>query len=118
MPFRLGMLGMWHTHAHGIVRQAAARPKEFSLCAFYDADEEVVRDRRRRWLPLLNNVPVFQSPKELLSEKLDGVIVEGRVSGSNVWLTQSVEPYTVVSLEKPQLRMKSDSRNSAWVYQI
>ena len=41
--------------------------------------------------------------------------------GSNVWLTQSVEPYTVVSLEKPQLRIKSpDNRNTgdAGFYQI
>ena len=36
----------------------------------------------------------------------DTVIGQGAVIGSNVWLTQSVAPGTVVSLEKPQLRMK------------
>ena len=36
----------------------------------------------------------------------DTVIGRHAVIGSNVWLTQSVAPHTVVSLEKPSLRMK------------
>ena len=45
MPFRLGILGMWHTHAEGIVRQVAAYPKEFTLVGCYDPDPKVVADR-------------------------------------------------------------------------
>ena len=33
---KLGMLGMWHTHADGIVRQVAEHPDEFSLVGFDD----------------------------------------------------------------------------------
>ena len=42
----------------------------------------------------------------------DTVIGHHAVIGSNVWLVQSVDPYTVVSLEKPQLRMKSPESRS------
>jgi serine O-acetyltransferase len=37
----------------------------------------------------------------------DTVIGHHAVVGSSVWLTQSVEPYAVVTLEKPQLRIKN-----------
>src|SRR5262245_56958013 len=30
-PMRLGMLGMWHSHADGIVRQVSEHPDEFQL---------------------------------------------------------------------------------------
>ena len=45
------------------------------------------------------------------------------VIGSNVWLTQSVAPQTVVSLEKPQLRIKGPETrttidSAALFYQI
>ncbi len=36
----------------------------------------------------------------------DTVIGHHAVIGSSVWLTESVDAYTVVSLEKPSLRMK------------
>ena len=36
----------------------------------------------------------------------DTVAVRAAVIGSNVWLTQSVAPSTVVLLEKPSLRIK------------
>ncbi len=52
----------------------------------------------------------------------DTVIGHHAVIGSNVWLTQSVEPYTVVLLEKPQLRIKSpetrQNTGSALFYEI
>ena len=47
------------------------------------------------------------------------VIGHHAVIGSSVWLTASVEPYTVVSLEKPQLRIKGpEARSAAGFYQI
>ena len=36
----------------------------------------------------------------------DTVIGKRAVIGSNVWLTHSVAPFTVVSLEKPSLRVR------------
>ena len=39
--------------------------------------------------------------------------------GSNVWLTQSVAPDTVVVLEKPALRLKGGSKPAdAFMYHI
>jgi serine O-acetyltransferase len=39
------------------------------------------------------------------------------VVGSSVWLTQSVEPYTVVTLEKPSLRIKGpEARHTAAMF--
>jgi len=42
------------------------------------------------------------------------VIGHHAVIGSSVWLTQSVDPYTVVSLEKPSLRIKSPESRDDW----
>src|SRR5438874_532672 len=46
-PMKLGMLGMWHTHADGIVRQVAEHPEEFTLVGFHDPDPQVVANRRK-----------------------------------------------------------------------
>jgi len=48
---KLGMLGMWHSHADGIVRRVAEHPDEFTLVGFYDSDPRVVADRRTQWQP-------------------------------------------------------------------
>ena len=49
----------------------------------------------------------------------DTVIGHHAVIGASVMLTHSVEPYTVVTLEKPSLRIKSpDSRDKDLPYQI
>ena len=76
---RLGMLGMWHTHADGIVRQVAAHPDEFTLVGFYDPDPAVVARRRSEWGPRVPGFRVFERPEPLVAEPLDGVVVEGRV---------------------------------------
>jgi len=34
------------------------------------------------------------------------------VIGSSVWLTRSVQPHTTVTLEKPRLRMRADSKDA------
>jgi serine O-acetyltransferase len=51
---------------------------------------------------------------------LGGETVIGRhsVIGSSVWLTHSVPPHTVVSLEKPSLRIKSPDMDGVAWYQI
>jgi predicted dehydrogenase len=101
MPLRLGMLGMWHTHADGIVRQVAEHPKEFTLVGFFDRDQKVVAQRRKDWGPRLANLRIFEKPEQLLREPLDGVVVEGRVN-ENLRLAQlALEQGKPVLLEKP-----------------
>lgn len=98
---KLGMLGMWHTHADGIVRQIAAHPQEFNLVGFYDPDPTVVADRQKQWQSKLPQWRVFDKPEQLLKEQLDGVLVEGRVF-ENVKLARlALESGRPVMLEKP-----------------
>jgi predicted dehydrogenase len=99
--FRLGMLGMWHTHADGIVRQVAAHPKDFSIVGFYDPDPKVVAERQKRWLPLVPKLRVFDKPERLLKEPMDGVVVEGRVFENLRLARLALEAGKPVLLEKP-----------------
>ncbi|MBI1830362.1 MAG: Gfo/Idh/MocA family oxidoreductase [Planctomycetes bacterium] len=80
MPLRLAMLGMWHVHADGIVRQVAEHPREFRLVGFFDRDPAVIADRIAQWTPRLGPMRIHDDPESLCrDEKLDGVVVEGRV---------------------------------------
>src|SRR5947207_14078772 len=99
--FRFAMLGMWHTHADGLVRQLAAHPDEFTLAGAYDTDPQLAAERRRRWLPLLPNLRLFNRPEELLAEPLDGVVVEGRVFENLRLARLALERGLPVLLEKP-----------------
>jgi predicted dehydrogenase len=101
MKFRLAMLGMWHVHADGIVRQAAAHPDEFALTGFFDPDRQVVAGQSRKWEPLVPGYRVFESADELLREPIDGVVVEGRVSENLGWAKLALEAGLPVLLEKP-----------------
>jgi predicted dehydrogenase len=101
MPVRLGMLGMWHVHADGIVRQVVAHPDEFRLVGFYDSDPEVVAARRRRWGPTVPDFRVFDRPEILLSEPLDGVVVEGQVFENLRLARLALESGRSLMLEKP-----------------
>lgn len=101
MPFRLGMLGMWHTHADGIVRQVVANPQDFSLVGFWDPQPQVVTERQKRWQPLVPNFRLFDKPEALLRENLDGVVVEGRVHENLRLASLALEAGKPVMLEKP-----------------
>src|SRR5579872_300772 len=101
MPVRLAMLGMWHTHADGIVRQVAAHPEEFSLVGFYDRDREVVARQSRNWEPKIKGFRVYDKPDELLRQPLDGVVVEGRVYENLDLARLALESGRPVMLEKP-----------------
>src|SRR5262249_16670182 len=101
MALKLGMLGMWHTHAHGIVRQVAEHPQEFSLVGFYDPDPQVVAERRKKWEPTLPQFRIFDKPETLLKESLDGVVVEGRVHENLKLARLALESGRPVLLEKP-----------------
>src|SRR5438477_10359198 len=101
MPMKLGMLGMWHTHADGIVRQVAEHPEEFTLVGFYDPEARVVTERRKQWEPKIRNFRVFDNPRQLLREALDGVVVEGRVHDNLKWGKLALESGRPILLEKP-----------------
>jgi predicted dehydrogenase len=101
MPLKLAMLGMWHVHADGIVRQVAAHPDEFTLVGFHDPDPKVVAARSETWPSLIPGYRLFATADELLRQPLDGVVVEGRVY-ENLRLARLVlERGLPVLLEKP-----------------
>jgi serine O-acetyltransferase len=83
-----------------------------------DAAGNIIRGKKRH--PTLEDDVVIYANATILGGET--VIGHHAVIGSNVWLTQGVEPYTVVSLEKPQLRIKGpETRNgsaSGLFYQI
>ncbi len=101
MPMKLGMLGMWHTHADGIVRQVAEHPDEFTLVGFYDPDSKVVAAQSKRWEPRIRDYKVYDKPADLLRQPLDGVVVEGRVYENLQLATMALESGRPVMLEKP-----------------
>jgi serine O-acetyltransferase len=80
-----------------------------------DAAGNIIRGMKRH--PTLEDEVVVYANATILGG--DTVIGHHAVVGSSVWLTHSVEPYTVVSLEKPSLRIKGPDTDD-WVpsYQI
>jgi serine O-acetyltransferase len=67
-----------------------------------DAAGNIIRGMKRH--PTLENDVVVYANATILGG--DTVIGHHAVIGSSVWLTQSVAPHTVVSMDKPSLRMK------------
>lgn len=78
-----------------------------------DADGNIIRGMKRH--PTIDDDVVIYANATILGGKT--VIGHHAVVGSNVWLTESVAPYMVVSMEKPSLRFKdsSDSRKLDFV---
>ncbi len=101
MPLKLGMLGMWHTHADGIVRQVAEHPDEFRLVGFWDSDAKLMAERRKQWEPRIRDLRLFDKAEALLAERLDGVVVEGRVYENVALARAALESGRPVMLEKP-----------------
>jgi serine O-acetyltransferase len=80
-----------------------------------DSDGNIIRGMKRH--PTLEDDVVVYANATILGG--DTVVGHHAVVGSSVWLTQSVEPYTVVTLEKPSLRIKSPvASDGSWYYQI
>jgi serine O-acetyltransferase len=67
-----------------------------------DASGNIIRGMKRH--PTLEDEVVVYANATILGG--DTVIGHHAVIGSSVWLTHGVAPYTVVSLEKPSLRIK------------
>src|ERR671935_221117 len=80
-----------------------------------DDDGNIIRGMKRH--PTLEDDVVVYANATILGG--DTVIGHHAVIGSSVWLTHSVAPYTVVSLEKPSLRIKGpDTTDLVPMYQI
>jgi predicted dehydrogenase len=101
MPLKLGMLGMWHTHADGIVRQVVENADEFTLVGFCDPDPRVVAEQSKKWEPRIRDYKVYDRPEDLLRQPLDGVVVEGRVYENLHLALLALESGRPVLLEKP-----------------
>ncbi len=68
-----------------------------------DAQGKIIRGKKRH--PTLEDEVVVYANATILGGET--VIGHHSVIGSSVWLTQSTDPYTLVSLEKPSLRIKA-----------
>lgn len=79
-----------------------------------DGQGQLIRGRKRH--PTLQDDVVVYANATILGG--DTVIGHHSVIGSNVWLTHSVEPYTVVTMEKPSLRFRGQDGDHALNYQI
>ena len=78
-----------------------------------DADGELIRGTKRH--PTLEDDVVVYANATILGGQT--VVGERSVIGSNVWLTHSVGPDTVVVLEKPHLRVKG-AKGEGLMYHI
>lgn len=80
-----------------------------------DAAGNIVRGMKRH--PTLEDEVVVYANATILGG--DTVIGRRAVIGSNVWITQSVAPMTVVTLEKPNLRIRNpQAKETELDYQI
>src|SRR5207249_905339 len=71
------------------------------LVGFYDPEPHVIASRATAWSTKIPAFRVYDSAKELLAQRLDGVVVEGRVF-DNVQLARlALESGRPVMLEKP-----------------
>jgi serine O-acetyltransferase len=81
-----------------------------------DAAGNIIRGMKRH--PTLENDVVVYANATILGG--DTIIGHNAVIGSSVWLTHGVEPFTIVTLEKPSLRIKSPEMRhpAAMFYEI
>ncbi len=73
-----------------------------------DADGQLVRGHKRH--PTIEDRVVIYANATVLGGRT--VIGHDSVIGSSVWVTRSVSPLTTVTLEKPQLRVRSASSDA------
>jgi len=78
-----------------------------------DEKGRLVRGQKRH--PTIEHDVVIYANATILGG--DTVIGHHSVIGSNVWLVESVAPYTVVTMEKPRLRFKSKGSSPAQDFQ-
>jgi len=76
-----------------------------------DEKGDLVRGQKRH--PTVEDRVVIYASATVLGGQT--VIGHDCVIGSSVWLTKSVDPHTTVTLEKPKLRMRSDTKANGTV---
>lgn len=99
-PMRLALLGLWHPHAPGMLRQITAHPQEFTLVGAWDPNPELAAAKREAWKSIAD-VRLFPTAEALLDQQLDGVVVEGIVSENLSHARLGLEHGLPVLLEKP-----------------
>jgi len=97
---RLALLGLWHPHTPGLVRQIVAHPAEFTLVGAWDPDAALAARRREEWKST-TDLRLFDSPEALLAEPLDGVVIEGVVARNLSYARMGLERGLPVLMEKP-----------------
>ncbi|MFO0904847.1 MAG: serine acetyltransferase [Pirellulales bacterium] len=70
-----------------------------------DSDGNLIRDSKRH--PTIEDRVVIYANATILGGRT--VVGRDSVIGSSVWLTHSVDPHTTVVMEKPKLRIRSES---------
>jgi len=87
-------IGQWVKLYQGVTLGALSFPK--------DANGNLVRGTKRH--PTIEDRVVIYATATILGGNT--VIGHDSVIGSSVWLTESVEPHTTVTMEKPKLRIR------------
>jgi len=100
-PLKFGIIGAWHTHTPGLVRQIITHPEEFSLLGVYDPEPDVVAARNREWSPQIPDLQWCDSEEAVLNLPLDAVIIDGRISANLDVALRVVERGLPILLEKP-----------------
>lgn len=100
-PLKFGIIGAWHTHTPGLVRQIIAYPEEFQLIGVYDPEPDVVAVRKQEWSPQLPDLKWCESEEEVLDLPLDAVIIDGRISENLSVALRVIERGLPILLEKP-----------------
>lgn len=88
------VIGEWVKLYQGVTLGAISQVAE--------GDEPILRNGKRH--PTVEDRVVIYAQATILGNTIIG---HDSVIGSNVWLTRSVDPHTIVSLEHPKLRMRS-----------
>lgn len=70
-----------------------------------DADGNIIRSMKRH--PTIEDRVVIYASATILGGKT--VVGHDSVVGSSVWLTESIDPFTTVTMEKPSLKMRSET---------
>tara|TARA_B100000700_G_C15056672_1_gene863197 strand:- start:4361 stop:5317 length:957 start_codon:yes stop_codon:yes gene_type:complete len=73
-----------------------------------DSDGNIIRTMKRH--PTIEDRVVVYASATILGG--DTNVGHDSVIGSSVWLTRSVQPHTTVTLEKPKLRMRAESKEA------
>lgn len=84
-----------------MVQQLISHPDEFELVGCYEPEAALISRRSIEWGPLVSDLKFYSRLDELFSQRLDGVVVEGRVAENLGYAGAALERGLPVLLEKP-----------------